>query len=55
MMTIKEKDTWELIKVRIKEFTIVYCQNKSKLLKNEILELQKKLGLLNKKATQTRN
>ena len=52
---LNKKDIWELIKVKIKEFTIVYCQNKSKQQKNEILELQKKLDLLNKNATLNRD
>ena len=47
------KDVWEVVKVQIKEFTIVYCQNKSN--KNAILELQKKLDLLNKNDTPNRD
>ena len=52
---LNKKDIWELIKVKIKEFTIVYCQNKSKQQKSEILELQKNLDLLNKNATPNRD
>ena len=45
---------WSYIYVKLKVFTIISCQNKSKQQKCEILVLQKMLDLLNKYAIPTR-